>query len=65
MDNTSDYLEQFKDDEKEVKNNLHLDLNGKAIEDFNHPINLMIACSCNKIIKGEFEDVLKMLKKSI
>ena len=72
MDDTSDYLEQFKPEEKQLQNNLHpkstsssltahVDLNGKAIEDFNHPINLMIACSCKKIIKGGFEDVLKSL----
>jgi hypothetical protein len=31
-----------------------------VIENFNYPINLMIACS-SQIVKGEFEDVLKAM----
>ena len=63
MDNTSNYLEQFKPEEKQLQNNLHVDLDAKTIEDFNHPINLMIACSCSEIIKGGFKDVLEELTK--
>jgi hypothetical protein len=29
------------------------------IEDFDHPINLMIACSVVEIIEGSFEDAIK------
>ena len=36
------------------------DQTGMAIEDFNHPINLMIACSAT-ILQSEFEDVLKSI----
>ena len=61
MDDTSDYLDHFKPDEKTIQNNLHVDSNGKTIEDFNHPINLMIACSCKGLIEGGFEGVLKSL----
>lgn len=61
MDDTSDYLEQFTANEKSMQNNLHVDSKGKTIEDFNHPINLMIACSCKEIIRGGFEEVLKSL----
>ncbi|QOY54803.1 nucleoside 2-deoxyribosyltransferase [Candidatus Sulfurimonas marisnigri] len=61
MDDTSEYINQFSKDEKKLVNNLHVDSNGKSIEDFSHPINLMIACSCYEIIKGRFEDVLSSL----
>lgn len=56
---TTTYLEQFKEDEKLIQNNTYCDLNGKLIEDFNHPVNLMIACSVENITVGGLEDVLK------
>ncbi len=61
MKNISPYLEQFSSNEKDFKNEIYLDKDGKTIEDFEHPINLMIALSCQKIIQGSFEDVLKIL----
>ncbi len=61
MDNTQTYIEQFNKDEKTIQDGMVLDLDGKIIEDFNHPINLMIACSAIEIVKGGFEDVLKRI----
>ena len=62
MDDTSAYVEKFRSDEKEILDGISYDKNGMAIEDFNHPINLMIACS-SKIFQGKFEDVLKEIKE--
>lgn len=55
------YLEQFKDNQKLANKDGFCDLNGKMIEDFNHPVNLMIACSVQEITVGNFEDVLKKI----
>jgi len=60
MDDTCDYVDSFTNTQKEIKDNVPFDKNGMAIEDFNYPINLMIACS-SQIVKGEFEDVLKAM----
>lgn len=62
MEDCSDYIDRF--DKSEIKNEVDytLDKDGLIIEDFNHPINLMIACSVENIIEGGFEDVLKSLK---
>lgn len=60
MSNNDSYLNQFNDDEKTFIDGLFLDDKSRVIEDFNYPINLMIASSA-KIIKGSFEDVLKIL----
>jgi nucleoside 2-deoxyribosyltransferase len=60
MQSKRDYIEEFP--HKKEKNALFVDEDDKVIEDFNHPINLMIACSCREIIAGDFEDVLKFLK---
>lgn len=62
MDNTSDYVDQFFDEEKNLSDDIYVDLKRRTIEDFNHPINLMIACSCTAIVEGGFEDVLKQCK---
>ncbi|RLA72302.1 MAG: nucleoside 2-deoxyribosyltransferase [Epsilonproteobacteria bacterium] len=62
MDDTSSYLNQFKEDEKSLNNDTFIDNNNKIIEDFDYPINLMIACSAIEIIQGNFEDVLKVIK---
>jgi len=61
MDDTCDYVDSFTNAEKVKIYNEQYDANGMAIEDFNYPINLMIACS-SQIVKGEFEDVLKAIK---
>ena len=62
MDKIDPYLEQFQDDEKLLKDNIFIDNNQKVIEDFDYPINLMIACSSIKIVEGGFEDIIKMIK---
>jgi len=62
MQDTSVYLHNFKEDEKCYKDGCYVDIYDRIIEDFEHPINLMIACSVNAIIEGGFEDVLDQLK---
>lgn len=59
MENTSAYIENF-DEVSTLADGLYADSNGKIIEDFNYPINLMIACSA-EIVAGEFEDVLRLI----
>ena len=61
MDNNLSYINQFSDEEKKVENSVVVDIDGKMIEDFDYPINLMIACSVQKIIVGGFEDTLKLI----
>lgn len=56
------YADQFSDTEKLASKIGYSDLNGKTIEDFDYPVNLMIACSVESITVGNFEDVLKKLK---
>lgn len=57
-----EYVDQFNDTEKLASKTGYTDLQGKTIEDFAHPVNLMIACSVEEIVVGSFEDVLKKLK---
>lgn len=54
------YIDKFGKYEKIVGDRLgeYVDLNGKYIEDFDLPFNLMIACSVDKIVIGGFEDAL-------
>jgi len=54
---SSSYMEQFEN--KQARDGMFWDEEDRFIEDFNHPVNLMIACSCQEIITGDFEDVLK------
>ena len=60
MQNTSPYISKFKESEKQSN---ALDKEGKYIEDFELPVNLMIACSVEKIIEGGLEDVLRRVEK--
>ena len=60
MSDTKSYLCRFKADEMSSFNEFTLDNDKRIIEDFELPVNLMIACSV-KIIKGDFEDVLKVI----
>jgi len=62
MEDTSSYLDRFKNSEKHLKDEKYIDNDKQEIENFNLPINLMIACSSNKIIEGKLEDVLNILK---
>ncbi len=62
MDSIKPYIDNFSNDEKTASSGFFLDAQGRVIEDFDYPLNLMIACSVRKMIAGEFEDVLKLLK---
>lgn len=55
------YIDQFKENEKSLENNIFYDLDDKAIEDFDYPLNLMISCSVKRIFIGDFEKVLSQL----
>lgn len=63
MKNEVNYIDTFSKDEIKIVNNTVVDLQDRFIEDFDYPINLMIACSVEKIIFGEFEDCLKEICK--
>ena len=53
------YIEQF--ESKKEEDGMFLDDEGRYIEDFDHPLNLMIACSCQEVLSGSFEDVLILI----
>ena len=57
MSREGNYIDQF--DSKHQENGMFWDEDERFIEDFNHPINLMVACSSIRIIHGSFEDMLK------
>ena len=57
MENTSAYIDNF-DEVTTLADGLYADNDGKIIEDFDYPINLMIACSA-EIVAGGFEEVLQ------
>ncbi len=63
MSDTSDYFDKF--DKNEIKRcgDVYVDSNADTIEDFDYPLNLMIACSVTQLIEGGFEDVLKVLSE--
>jgi nucleoside 2-deoxyribosyltransferase len=63
MQNRQDYCDSFDADEKCIKEDVIVDDKGRVIEDFEHPINLMIACSVEKILQGDLQTVLEYLKK--
>jgi len=54
------YKEQFKN--SLCEDGILYDSDALVIEDFDYPLNLMIACSCEAILVGGFEDVLQALK---
>ena len=62
MQTTKPYVETF--EKKREEEGAFVDEDGMFIEDFEHPINLMIACSTQKIVAGSFEDVLKVIEGS-
>ena len=61
MDSTLPYFEQFLESEKKLSGDLYVDKDGRMIEDFDYPTNLMIACSVKKIVQGCFEDAIKVI----
>ena len=60
MVDTKSYISRFRNDEKNQFNKFIVDNNKRIIEDFELPVNLMIACSV-KLIKGDFQEVLKTI----
>jgi len=56
---SGNYKDQF--EEFTLEDGIVYDKEERVIEDFDHPLNLMIACSCKTIISGSFEDILKHL----
>lgn len=63
MNKKQNYIDSFSNEEKKLIDNTFVDLDNKVIEDFDYPINLMIACSVESIIFGGFEDCLKEIVK--
>jgi len=63
MESKRDYKEQF--DNAKVIDGVYWDEENRFIEDFNHPINLMIACSSIEIVQGGFEEGLKYIIETI
>lgn len=63
MNKKQNYIDSFSNEEKKLLDNTFVDLDNKVIEDFDYPINLMIACSVESIIFGGFEDCLKEIVK--
>lgn len=61
MQSTQDYIANFPN--RSQKDSSYFDEENRLIEDFGHPLNLMIACSAVKIVEGGFEDVLKFLQE--
>ena len=43
----------------------YLDAAGQSIEDFGHPVNLMLAHGLDHLVIGDFEDAIKYLKTII
>ena len=62
MDSVSPYINQFCNTEMREESGVFWDNQNRFIEDFDYPLNLMIACSCIEIVQGSFEDVLKIIK---
>jgi len=63
MKKEQNYIDSFANDEIKIINDIKVDLENRVIEDFDYPINLMIACSVENIIFGDFEDCLKEIVK--
>lgn len=63
MSEEKNYIDTFLENEKKELNGVYIDLETRVIEDFDYSINLMIACSIEKMIFGNFEDCLKEISK--
>lgn len=63
MENTRSYINSFGTNEKKEEGGFFWDKDDRFIEDFDYPINLMIACSALEIVEGSFEDVLKKINE--
>ena len=62
IDNDTSYLNTFEKDELILKDGLYWDKDNFFVEDFDHPINLMIACSIDEMVIGNFEEALKKIR---
>ncbi len=62
MKDVRNYIERFDISEKTDENGITYDTQGLVIEDFEYPLNLMLSCSLNALVEGEFEDVLKAIR---
>lgn len=60
MESTQNYIDTFRDDERVADGEDFVDLQGRLIEDFSHPVNLMLASSM-QLIEGNFESVLQTI----
>ena len=60
MQETPAYIDRFTQEEKIRSDDGVYDMEGRVIEDFSYPLNLMLACSI-EIVEGGFEDVLKVM----
>lgn len=63
MDSTASYINSFRENEKELKDTMYVDKQGRMIEDFDFPLNLMISCSTFNITEGSFEDAIKFISE--
>ncbi|MFT7859790.1 MAG: nucleoside 2-deoxyribosyltransferase [Sulfurimonas sp.] len=61
MQECTNYIDRFSHEEKFQREGYEVDKYERVIEDFDHPVNLMIACSVEEIVAGGFEDVLKVI----
>ena len=59
LDSLRPYKENF--EKVEYKEGVLYDENEMVIEDFDYPLNLMLACSI-ELIRGDFEDVLRVIR---
>ena len=64
LSDTRSYLDRFGDEEKREEEGRFYDSRDRSIEDFDHPLNLMLACSM-EIVHGGFEDALKVVSAHI
>ncbi len=64
MSNTASYASRFKNKEKSHIDGILVDNTQLIIEDFDLPINLMLACSI-QIIKGDFKQALDFIAQDI
>lgn len=63
MQKRINYIESFDATEKTEQEGYFVDAKGMLIEDFDHPINLMLACSLIEIVEGDFQTVLQRLQE--
>jgi nucleoside 2-deoxyribosyltransferase len=59
---TQEYIDTFEASEKFQEGENFFDVDGRLIEDFAHPLNLMLVSSMH-IVEGNFESVLKQLSE--